>query len=172
MESARLAIQKVSGHGVFGSFSPSVSLWGLIARWEAQRGNRSAAGTGPLEEGQRLHAGNARQNTSPGSVPDTWVEGFKTVGRNLRLSFGDDDAVFTLASEALARLNQLKGKVTNNAAEAALSLAEASFSLGQRQEALEEIARTAENLHRYPAEETAGRSLMELAAVKSKAGRN
>ena len=154
LQQARRAAQTGGERGSTGDFAP-LTAWngGAIARWEAQRENRSAAELA-LQEANRSGDALASRNRMAESVTNSHVELLDDADRQVRLAFGEDASVYGMASQALPRLDALRQSMSDPKRRGVL--------LHVQRQALDEAARAALNLGRPGDAETAARTLISL----------
>ncbi len=151
LQSARAAVQVVGDHNS-GVLQPPAFLWGNIALQEAQRGNRGSADQA-LQEARGSIDAYTSVNRMSKTISDLWKERFNSVERLVRLASGEDETVYSMAGQALPRLDKLQGSLTNPNATNSLLIVQ--------HQTLDQAARAALNLERYADAETAGRALFD-----------
>jgi hypothetical protein len=151
LQAARTAVQVDGEHNSGLQEIPPALLWEVIARLEAQRGNRGAADQA-LQEGRRLITAYTSGNRMSSAAGDGWAEVFNDEERYVRLASGEDETVYALACQALPQLDNLLGRVADPAM--------TNLVFKHRQETLEQAARAALNLDRHADAEAAGRALL------------
>jgi serine/threonine protein kinase len=153
LHEARAAAQRVGDRGNSGIFMETDIFWSAIACWEAQRENRGAADQA-LQEARRFNAAYVSSNRASEIAFKYWAEYLDDAERQVRLAFGEDATVHAMASQAIPRLDQLKGSHTEHTM--------GPLMLFLQRQALDENARAALNLGRYADAETAARALLLL----------
>jgi len=153
LQEAQTVAQRVGDRGNTGYFMATDFFRAAIARWEAQRENRGAADQA-LQEARRFNAAYLSSNQVPEIVSKCWAEWLDDAERQVRLAFGEDVTVHAIASQALPRLDQLRGNATDQDM--------GPLMLFLQRQALDEKARAALNLGRYADAETAARALLRL----------
>jgi serine/threonine protein kinase len=133
-------------------------IWSGVARWEAQQGDRSAAEQA-LQEGQRALEAYARKNRMPVLPRDFESERLRDAERQVRLAFGEDATVASMAREALPRIEKLRASVS----EADFRIIGDRLLVLQRQ-ALDEAARAALKLGHHEDAETAAHALLSISS--------
>jgi tetratricopeptide (TPR) repeat protein len=151
LQSARAAVQMDGDHNT-GVLTPPAILWEQIAFLEAQRGNRGSADQALQEAGRSIDTFTSVNRMSKISS-DLWAERFNNVERQVRLASDEDETVYSLASQALPRLEQLQASLT--------SLTMTNSLLFVQHQTLDQAARAALNLGRSAEAETAARALCD-----------
>jgi hypothetical protein len=128
-------------------------MGGAIARWEAQRGNRSAAEQALLETKRSVEAF-ASGSRMTESVASSHFELLEDADRQVKLAFGEDATVYAMAGDALPRLDNLRRSITDPKRRGLL--------LYVQRQTLDEGARAALNLGHSGDAETAARALLSL----------
>jgi tRNA A-37 threonylcarbamoyl transferase component Bud32/tetratricopeptide (TPR) repeat protein len=148
LQTAREAVQ-IDGDHNNASTSPGV-LWVQIAVLESQRGNRGSADQA-LQEAKRSFDVFTSVNRLSKTTSDGNAEELNLFERQVRLASGEDEAVYTLANQALHRIEKFQVNQTD--------LTISNNILFGIQVTLEQMARSALNLGHYADAETAGRAL-------------
>jgi serine/threonine protein kinase len=126
------------------------SLWPLIARWEAQRGNREQAEQA-LQQARSSYETYWNKNDTPNHIKELALQPLEDAERQVKLLLGDDAAVMTTVHGALLRFQSLeKNFRPENSRE----------GLFFKREALDEGTRAALRLGRFSDAENTARALL------------
>src|SRR5439155_13149163 len=96
----------------------------------------------------------ASRNRMPDRIKERWVEHTHDAERQVRLAFGEDATVLTMARDALPRLEKLKGSE--------IDPEDVSILLFLQRQALNEATRAALKLGRFAEAEITVRALVSL----------
>jgi len=151
LQSARAAVLIEGDHNSGSILQPPALLWAQIATLESQRGNRGSADQA-LQNGRRSIEAYISVSRTSKANREYWMERFDQFERLVRLASGEDDTVYTLATQALPRLEQLRKNSNNSRI--------ANSLLFIQNEALAQAARAALNRGRYADAEIAARALV------------
>ncbi len=105
LQKLRTSIQVDSDSHATGNIYRNLLLL-ASASWEAQRGNRDAADKA-LDEARHFLDAIASKDRMPDRLKERWMELANHAERQVRLAFGEDATVLTLARDALPRLEKL-----------------------------------------------------------------
>jgi len=155
LQKARAVFDRQLETGGSKGFMRTFLLRAAIAHWESQRGERAAAEQALREASRDLdaYASKMRLPDRMRALYEARVEGD---ARLVKLAFGEDAAAFTMAQNALGRLEKLKQDFRqNDGAPAPVWLLSEELALG-------DSARAALNLRRYTEAEAAARGLTTL----------
>jgi tRNA A-37 threonylcarbamoyl transferase component Bud32/tetratricopeptide (TPR) repeat protein len=150
LQNARAAVE-VDGDRNSGVLQPPAFLWGNIALQEAQRGNRGSADQA-LQEARGSIDAYTSVNRMSKTISDLWKERFNSVERYVRLASGEDETVYSMASQALPRLDKLQGRLTDSKTNSILIV---------QHQTLDQAARAALNLEHFADAESVGRALFD-----------
>jgi hypothetical protein len=146
-----------------GSSPIASGVWCGIARWEAQRGQRNAAEQA-LEAGRRSLDVYAQRNRMPALPRNYESERLLDAERQMRVAFGEDATVSSMAKEALPRLEKLRTSIS-----AADSRIIGERLLELQRQALDQASQAALKLGRFEDAETAARALLSLSSEREEA---
>jgi tRNA A-37 threonylcarbamoyl transferase component Bud32 len=134
----------------------TASLFGVIAEWEAQRGNRAAAEDNLSQARRKLDATSTR---TPGWNRPTTRDLCDKSERQVKMAFGEHLAAYTLAQSALDRLAAPERPKDGGAALTTWQLCKAH--------ALADAAQAALALGRYSQAESAAQALLAIRELEN-----
>ncbi len=157
LQTARAGIEPPWGAAAKGIGDPwAANLFEVMAEWEAQLGNRPAAEQDLLEANRKLEASSTKAGVWVRSISGERKDHSQ---REVKMAFGENLAVYTMAQTALDRLARVKEDAPDGSAITSWELCEAG--------ALADSARAALTLGRYLQAESAAQALLAIHGLEN-----